>query len=221
LSPQNILLDREGAVRLLDFGLANCAGDSLRLTPEFSAPERLLGRPVSAATDLYSLGRVLEFLRARPAEHSTYLDLEPSQRRFTDLQSGPEGRRRLADKVNSYLHRMKINQNVKTRTHSVSPGRRSPKAGMLAGLLLLISLAAAGASRKLEPARLAVLNLRTHRWHYFKVDGAPIGYAPLSVPLSAGERHRLEWVSASGRGGRDLVLTAHEARTLEDRDFSH
>lgn len=68
LKPSNIMLEPGGTVRILDFGLARHI-DPLATqsgTPEdaqgtiaYMAPERLVGRPSSAATDIYSLGVVL------------------------------------------------------------------------------------------------------------------------------------------------------------------
>jgi serine/threonine protein kinase len=73
LKPTNILVTPQGAVKLLDFGIAkilsedSAGGDgepvtrtSIRaMTPQFSSPEQILGLPVTTATDVYSLGVVL------------------------------------------------------------------------------------------------------------------------------------------------------------------
>lgn len=70
LKPSNVLVTPEGAVRLLDFGIAavlegEATPDSStdespqRLTPEYAAPEQLLGEPTTVATDVYSLGALL------------------------------------------------------------------------------------------------------------------------------------------------------------------
>ena len=77
LKPSNILIDREGRVKLLDFGLAKLlqpiseleAAPHTRthqrwLTPEYAAPEQILGGPISTLTDVYQLGAVLYRLLA-------------------------------------------------------------------------------------------------------------------------------------------------------------
>ncbi|WP_245824927.1 serine/threonine protein kinase [Sphingomonas azotifigens] len=66
LKPDNILVDREGRVRLLDFGIARLVEDGSELsrakallTPDYAAPEQLENKAVTVATDVYSLGAVL------------------------------------------------------------------------------------------------------------------------------------------------------------------
>ncbi|MBI4501206.1 MAG: serine/threonine protein kinase [Gemmatimonadetes bacterium] len=71
LKPENVLIDGvDGGVRIADFGLALAfqgpdrfggASASRAGTPEFAAPEQLLGEPVDARTDLYSLSAVAYF----------------------------------------------------------------------------------------------------------------------------------------------------------------
>jgi serine/threonine-protein kinase len=72
LKPSNILVTADGQARLLDFGIAklltdeDAANETLltqvsgrALTPGYASPEQVLGRPLTTATDVYSLGVVL------------------------------------------------------------------------------------------------------------------------------------------------------------------
>ena len=71
LKPSNIFVDGDGEVKLLDFGIAKLLGGRRRtparstrtgqqlMTPEYAAPEQLLGEPVTTATDVYALGVLL------------------------------------------------------------------------------------------------------------------------------------------------------------------
>jgi serine/threonine protein kinase len=71
LKPSNILVDSAGRPKLLDFGIAKILDDSedartlVRiLTPEYASPEQMRGEAHSTATDIYSLGAVLQKLLA-------------------------------------------------------------------------------------------------------------------------------------------------------------
>ncbi|CAM2069753.1 Non-specific serine/threonine protein kinase [Sulfidibacter corallicola] len=71
IKPSNIMISPTGSPKLLDFGIAtHTASSSPRLTdlggepmtPEFAAPELMLGQRASTASDVYSLGLVLFYL---------------------------------------------------------------------------------------------------------------------------------------------------------------
>ena len=73
LKPSNIMIDGDGEVRIVDFGLAASA-DQLEATdvrsgtPAYMAPEQLAGREATQQSDLYALGLVLyEVFTGRPA----------------------------------------------------------------------------------------------------------------------------------------------------------
>ena len=65
VKPANILLTEEGQVKLTDFGIARLDTSDLTQegqllgTPNYMAPERILGREVDWRTDIFSLGVVL------------------------------------------------------------------------------------------------------------------------------------------------------------------
>lgn len=69
LKPANLLVDANGHVHVLDFGVAKrtdgleagvtTLGALAGFTPEYAAPEQIAGGDVSAATDVYALGVLL------------------------------------------------------------------------------------------------------------------------------------------------------------------
>jgi len=72
LKPSNILVDGDGQVKLLDFGIAKLLGEQEpvaaptqvggAMTPLYAAPEQLHGAAISTLTDVYALGLVLHEL---------------------------------------------------------------------------------------------------------------------------------------------------------------
>ncbi len=68
-APGNVLLDRDGVTRLIDFGLAQPAGAiGFSGTPGYLSPEAAGGRPLAPASDVYSAAAVLTLLlRGQPA----------------------------------------------------------------------------------------------------------------------------------------------------------
>jgi Tol biopolymer transport system component len=77
IKPSNILVTSDGAVKLVDFGIAKLLDATEReartktgaalLTPEYASPEQACGDPVTPATDVYSLGAVIyDLLTGRP-----------------------------------------------------------------------------------------------------------------------------------------------------------
>lgn len=66
LKSSNIMIDREGSARIMDFGIARTAETqgltdrgTLVGTPEYMAPEQIEGKDVDQRADIYSLGIIL------------------------------------------------------------------------------------------------------------------------------------------------------------------
>ncbi|RTL16919.1 MAG: serine/threonine protein kinase [Burkholderiales bacterium] len=72
IKPGNVMVDAEGQVKLLDFGIAKALDptgpgsaneatvfEQRPFTPAYASPEQVLGEPVTTATDTYALGVLL------------------------------------------------------------------------------------------------------------------------------------------------------------------
>ncbi|RKH14069.1 serine/threonine protein kinase [Corallococcus sp. CA053C] len=99
VKPGNLFITRTGVLKLMDFGLAKSThvmgataqGTTLG-TPEYMAPEQVMGTPVSPATDLYALGVVAYelFTGQLPFRHA-----QPVPLMFLHVQEAPVAPRTL------------------------------------------------------------------------------------------------------------------------------
>jgi serine/threonine protein kinase len=77
LKPENVMIDAQGNVKIMDFGIARSmealtrATGSMLGTPAYMAPEQVAGKSVDYRTDIYSFGLILyEMFTGAPAFHA-------------------------------------------------------------------------------------------------------------------------------------------------------
>jgi serine/threonine-protein kinase len=103
VSPGNILIGRDGVVKLVDFGIVKLRGSTSTQTGQvkgkfaYMAPEQALGHPIDRRADVFSLGVVLYelavgrrlFRRSTDAESITAMLGEPIPRPSTIVRGFP------------------------------------------------------------------------------------------------------------------------------------
>ncbi len=165
LKPQNVMVDANGLLRIMDFGIARSA-DTTTLTgsgemmgtPDYISPEQVKGETTTAQSDLYSAGIILyELLTGDvPFKGDTAiskvvarLQVKPPAPRTLDprippyleriilklMEVDPDLRYKSADDVLQDLEREQVDSSVLLRTRKAILRRRGLLAACLAGSL--------------------------------------------------------------------------------------
>lgn len=120
LSPSNVMIDREGCVRLIDFALVSAPSNFITGTPPYLSPEIWSGSVSGASDDLFALGLLLDDLKSGFAEvpetspacrertlaavgRSTLLAGIAGERAFLQVSSSPRARGRLGARVRKLM----------------------------------------------------------------------------------------------------------------------
>jgi len=125
LKPNNIMIDREGQVRIMDFGIARSlkekgiTGVGVMIgTPEYMSPEQVEGKEVDQRSDIYSLGVILyEMLTGRvPFEGDTAFSI--GMKHKSEIPINPqEFNQQISDELSDVILRC-LRKNKDTRFQS-------------------------------------------------------------------------------------------------------
>ena len=165
LKPANVMLDAQGTVKVLDFGIAKVRGDpsltragSSPGTPAYMSPEQVRGEPLDARTDVWGLGVLLYELlagcRAFGADDDrvllqAILDREPAPLEQLRPEVGPGlagivTRAMAKDRERRYADAASMLADLETGRARRQPRRlRRPAAAAVVGAVAALGVAAA------------------------------------------------------------------------------
>ncbi len=231
LKPGNILVSAAGQVKLLDFGVAKLLADDTGsaeltaqgpagLTPDYAAPEQLRGEPVSTATDVFALGRLLCLLLTGRREPGPALRGELALVVAQALKDRPEARyagaSALADDVRRHLAHQPIRARPDSLAYRGAKFARRYRLQLAALGLVLASLLAGVAATGWQWRQAALEAERTRRVQSVLTELlaglSPDASGSATVPMI--ELLRRSWAEARQRLAGDPALLADVARPL-------
>jgi serine/threonine-protein kinase len=142
LKPENMLIEPDGRLRITDFGLALALRGGARFggatsrsgTPQFAAPEQLLGERVDQRADLYSMSAVAYFsLLGRPPFTGKTPEQILARQTVDDIPALSAARRDVPRELEEVLKRA-LRSDPNERFHSADAFRAAVK-GALGGFL--------------------------------------------------------------------------------------
>ncbi len=118
LKPENILITSNGHIKLADFGFATRMNDNIYMicgTPDYMAPEKLLGQGDSKETDYWSLGCLaFEMLLGLPPFYDAQTDM--IYKRI--LNENPKIPEKLSSSTKDFLSRLLLKDRTKRLGHN-------------------------------------------------------------------------------------------------------
>jgi serine/threonine protein kinase len=234
LHPNNIMIDREGCIRLIDFASGQSIDGVRQAAPAFVAPEIWAGGELSYAADLFALGVIRRHLangfRSLPSQidssgRDELMCANPFARKLhhrkSDLHSGQS---QIASHVSRLLAKSdamttQVIATVQKRQSSRSLRLKSPALFSLA-LALSVMMAATLPVRAEAPPeespKTATLSIRSESWVRITMNGKDAGYAPLVISKLHPGRHRISWKTAARRGEFYLQIAPGDVVRLEE-----
>lgn len=197
LNPKNILIDRNGSVKLIDFGSFAKSAELIG-TPAYMTIDVLNGEKPSSESDFESWKLVRKDLK----------------RGFGHV--GAQSESTLSQKVERLLKEKSLSQ----QTVVVSSPGRNPKLTPFLIILMLAVLPSQNLmSEPIKSADSSALQVRTNQWTELEINGENKGYSPLNLNRLPSGLYHIKYKRPRGSGELTLFLNPGQKRVLVDRDF--
>jgi serine/threonine protein kinase len=249
LSPKNILIDRLGQVKIVDFATGSANDSKTMGTLAYLAPEIWLGDETSLEADLFALSWIIEDAQegfrnapttARMARERAFRSHSTSRNR-PSTNSSEVCRNELAKRVRDCLND-KEDPSLQTEVFSAvsssafslssplslsspwswsSSNKFLQRVSCLAvGVFLSIGTPVRAEAPLLPIDRSSLLTVTSYLWLSITVDNQDLGYAPIHQKLSAG-RHLLKWRTSAKSGKTEFVLSPGQKLHLTNPQDQH
>jgi tetratricopeptide (TPR) repeat protein len=233
LKPGNVLVDGEGQVKLLDFGIAKAldpledadgghttVGGVRPYTPHYASPEQVRGEPVSTATDIYSLGVLLYVMLTgqRPYGRAATTPADAARSVLEEVPTRPSSvptpepgweatRRALQGDLD----------NILLKALEKPPERRYGSVDALAADVRAYLGGYPVTARPASPAYVAAKFLRRHRWAVLAGGLGGLGLATgLAAALLQGQVAAALGAAGLAAGLSVALLQARQAAVARD-----
>ncbi len=242
LSLRNVLVDKSGTVRLVDYGHANYSEDHMSVTVDYVAPEIFKMQKPNLKSDLFSLARLEQFLRLSGSATAILfyqnLNEDPEQRKLLQLEENMAARESIKKRVlEMKLRQLSRRASTLRIIFGASNKTKIVQQLSIAAIVCLTFILPQSQSstiphlqhkivaRPLEPAKSKIvlaqpvnLSIRTKNWMQVEINGQNLGYTPVLTKISPGPIH-IRWQGAKSRGQRTLTLLEGQNKVLSDSFF--
>ena len=144
VKPGNVLVTANGIPKLLDFGASRLlAQDETEsrpraLTPRYASPEQMRGKPITVASDVYSMGKLLERVLG-PSEDAELVGVIAKSTR-EEPEDRYETMERLADDLRAWTEFRPLQACAGRRGYALRKWLRRNRKAVIASVVVLLAL---------------------------------------------------------------------------------
>ncbi len=202
LNLKNIMVTRDGLVKLIDFGFFQCRGETW-VTPRWASPEVLKGASPQPGDDFYSLSQLEFFLLASNTDEKEIPGVSKKGKTGCGYGQSKAARRRSLGKMVGSLMSQKL-PGTQVINHSRSLPGRNGFFWFLAVFGFLIFVLFPWKSDRV--GNFGELRVTGHQWVLFSVNGLPPHYAPTPPMALRPGHYQLFLTTSEGKQRKKIQI---------------